>query len=76
VTKTFVQIDADFFPGTIIQEDREHPVFGWGFFSYLSVDLGQRGWMHVEKWDPPHLPHTTEAVLQNTLAEAVLIHLP
>jgi hypothetical protein len=38
------------FPGLLLLEQREHPIYGWGHFGYLSVHLGNGKYRHVERW--------------------------
>lgn len=66
---TFTQIGDQVFAGTLIRESRTHPVYGNGFFSYLSARLPER-WVHVEKWDFDG-SETSEPALRSALVHAI-----
>jgi hypothetical protein len=48
--KTFVYIGENSFPGLLVIEQREHPVYGNGCFGYLSAHLENQRFVHVERW--------------------------
>ncbi len=68
--QTFTTVGSRAFPGTLVREQRTHPVYGWGFFSYLSANLGER-WMHVEKWDQDEASAPSENELRAVLRDAI-----
>jgi hypothetical protein len=72
--KTSTEIDGKFYPGLLVREDdiwhRNSLDARQAFHSYLSVDLGDAGYMHAEKWDFEG-EQTSEADLRVFLIEQV-----
>jgi hypothetical protein len=61
---------TDGYFGTLIREYRTHPVYGDGFYSYLSAKVGDR-WLHVEKWDEDENSAVSEDDLRSVLRRAI-----
>ncbi len=66
---TFTEVDGVAYPGTLIREGREHSVYGFGFFGYLSANVNGR-WISVERWEPDG-GTVTEAELRDALVSAI-----
>lgn len=65
---TYTEVDGEHFRGTLLQQMDVHPWLGVAFHSYLSADLGNNDWSHVEKWTLPGETPPSDTELRKRLA--------